>query len=79
MAGGEGKKMNAFNVGDLVYSPAYGKGIVTAARRDTGYLIMVVFDHMDRGVTYLKDGSHYGRDHPSPEDIAIEAEWREIE
>lgn len=72
--------MNVFNVGDLVYSQVYGHGIVTVVRgdRSTGYL-MVVFNHMDCGVPYMQDGSRYGRDHPSPEDIAIEAEWREIE
>lgn len=72
--------MNAFNVVDLVYSPVYGHGIVTVVRgdRDKGYL-MVVFDYMDRCVPYLQDGSRHGRDHPSPEDIAIEAEWREAE
>lgn len=74
------RSRNVFNVGDHVYSPVYGKGIVTVVRgdRDTGYL-MVVFDHMDRGVPYLQDGSRQGRDRPSPEDIAFEAEWREIE
>ena len=76
----ESRSGDVFNVGDLVYSPVYGRGFVTVVRgdRDTGYLV-VAFDHMDRGIPYLQDGSCYGRDHPSPVDIAIEAEWREIE
>ena len=75
------RSRNIFNVGDTVYSPVYGRGVVTVVRgdRDTGYL-MVVFDHMDRGERYLQDGSRQWRDHPSQEDnIAFEAGGREIE
>lgn len=70
-----------FNEGEPVYSPKFGKGFVLgfnvakAAGRDR---MLVRFEGLG-DVTYFCDGSLYGRARPDEGDIAIEAEWREIE
>nr|DAR33474.1 MAG TPA: ATP-dependent DNA helicase [Caudoviricetes sp.] len=74
--------MNPFNAGDPVYSPTFGKGVVLGVidtDEEGTYHMLVRFESLNHDVPYFYDGSRYGRDHPNPEDIAIEAEWREIE
>lgn len=71
-----------FNVGEPVYSPEFGKGFVLAvdaAKTKGRYHILARFESLDRDVPYFYDGSRYGRARPNAGDIAIEAEWREVE
>lgn len=71
-----------FNVGEPVYSSEFGKGVVLAvdaAKTKGRYHILARFESLDRDVPYFYDGSRYGREHPNAGDIAIEAEWREVE
>nr|DAV06930.1 MAG TPA: Protein of unknown function (DUF3553) [Caudoviricetes sp.] len=70
-----------FNVGEPVYSPKFGKGFVLSINHKAGlpYVILVRFEGLG-DVPYFSNGSRYGRYRPAgPEDIAIEAEWREVE
>ena len=70
-----------FNEGEPVYSPKFGKGFVLGvdvAKATGRYHVVVRFEGLG-DVPYFCDGSRYGRARPSSEDIAIEAEWREIE
>lgn len=72
----------AFNVGEPVYSSEFGKGVVLAvdaAKTKGRYHVLVRFESLDHDIPYFYDGSRYGRGHPSLGDIAIEAEWREVE
>lgn len=71
-----------FNVGEPVYSSKFGKGLVLGvdvAKTKGRYHILARFESLDRDVPYFYDGSRYGRTRPNAGDIAIEAEWREVE
>lgn len=79
---GEKKKMSeVFNVGESVYSSKFGKGFVLGvddAKTAGRYHVLVRFEGLG-DVPYFSDGSRYGREHPDAGDIAIEAEWRDVE
>lgn len=69
-----------FKEGEPVYSPKFGKGFVlgiddTKAGRPK---VLVRFEGLG-DVPYSIDGSRFWRARPDAGDIAIEAEWREIE
>lgn len=70
-----------FNEGEPVYSPKFGKGFVLGVDviKATGrYRVLARFEGLG-DVSYFHDGSLYGRARPDAGDIAIEAEWREVE
>ena len=70
-----------FNEGESVYSPKFGKGFVPSINNSKArgaYDMLVRFEGLG-DVGYFHDGSRYGRARPDAGDIAIEAEWREVE
>ena len=69
-----------FNEGDPVYSPRFGKGFVLGVddTKSGRYQVLVRFEGLC-DVPYFIDGSRFGRARPDARDIAIEAEWREVE
>lgn len=70
-----------FNVGEPVCSPKFGKGFVLGiddTKAVGRYHVLVRFEGLG-DVPYFCDGSRYGRARPDAGDIAIEAEWREVE
>lgn len=69
-----------FKEGEPVYSPKFGKGFVLSVddTKARGHKVLARFEGLG-DVSYFIDGSCYGRARPNAGDIAIEAEWREIE
>ena len=69
-----------FNEGEPVYSPKFGKGFVLGVddTKSGRYQVLVRFEGLG-DVPYFCDGSRYGRERTDAGDIAIEAEWLEVE